>query len=127
MIPELPRMDDLLSNLKQKGYEVSNRGIKIGSFGDSVELSSKLLELVRDGVKTATASLVWEWEAEGQTLPAVGDVMIVLDSALRNMSCILPGTGLCFNPSHYKGLEECSDRKSTFNSRWNPTPGLIRI
>jgi uncharacterized protein YhfF len=80
MIPELPRMDDLLFNLKQKGYEVSNRGIKIGSFGDSVELSSKLLELIRDGVKTATASLVWEWEAEGQTLPAVGDAMIVLDS-----------------------------------------------
>jgi len=72
-------MDTLISSLKEAGCDLSGRTPKVGNFGDSPELSSRLLELVRSGVKTATASLVWEWEAEGQTLPEAGDVMIVLD------------------------------------------------
>jgi uncharacterized protein YhfF len=52
---------------------------KVGNFGDSSELSRELLSLVRGGRKTATASLLWEWEAEGQTVPITGDVEIVLD------------------------------------------------
>jgi uncharacterized protein YhfF len=79
MIPGLPPIETLLTRLKQQGFKVPDRGIKVGNFGDSSELSSRLLQLIRDGVKTATASLVWEWETEGQTLPVTGDVMIVLD------------------------------------------------
>ena len=77
--PDLPQVDHLIDVLKTKGFVCPDRPIKIGAFGDSPELSDRLLQLIRDGVKTATASLVWEWEAEGQTLPEVGDVMIVLD------------------------------------------------
>ena len=79
MIPGQPSIDALISGLKEAGCDLSVRAPKVGNFGDTPELSRRLLDLVRSGVKTATASLVWEWEAEGQTLPVVGDVMIVLD------------------------------------------------
>jgi len=72
-------VDDLTRRLGWKDDQSPPRTPKFGNFGDSPELSAQLLELVREGVKTATASLVWEWEAEGQTLPVAGDVMIVLD------------------------------------------------
>lgn len=34
---------------------------------------------VRDGVKTATASALWDYEAEGESLPEEGEFSIVLD------------------------------------------------
>jgi len=79
MTSALPPIETLIHQLQEKGFEVPDRAIKIGSFGDSPALSDKLLQLIRDGVKTAAASLVWEWEDEQQTLPEAGDVMIVLD------------------------------------------------
>ena len=71
--------DDLLRRLGWTDTHHPPRTPKIGNFGDSPELSQELLALVREGRKAATASLVWEWEAEGQTLPVPGDVEIVLD------------------------------------------------
>ncbi|HET9232567.1 MAG TPA: ASCH domain-containing protein [Candidatus Eisenbacteria bacterium] len=71
--------EDLMRRLEWTDTRHPPRVPKVGSFGDSPELSRELLALVRQGRKTATASLVWEWEAEGQTLPVSGDVEIVLD------------------------------------------------
>ncbi|ROP43806.1 ASCH domain-containing protein [Pseudokineococcus lusitanus] len=51
------------------------------SFGDKPEQADELLELVLTGVKTATASAHWEYEAEGEELPRPGDLSIVLDGA----------------------------------------------
>ncbi|WP_207405546.1 ASCH domain-containing protein [Rathayibacter sp. SD072] len=48
----------------------------VESFGDSVQLADELLELVRRGVKTATASLVGQ-----EPVPAAGDHWIVCDGA----------------------------------------------
>jgi uncharacterized protein YhfF len=47
-------------------------------FGDSPDLADSLAALVLDGVKTATCSALWEWEAEGNPLPEVGLKTIVL-------------------------------------------------
>jgi uncharacterized protein YhfF len=47
-------------------------------FGDSRELADKLAELVVMGKKTATASLLWEYEAEGEALPQVGGYSVVI-------------------------------------------------
>lgn len=52
-------------------------------FGDSVELANELLALVLDGTKRATAGSVAEYEAEGEPLPGVGDLVIALDGDLR--------------------------------------------
>lgn len=48
-------------------------------FGDSPALADELGALVADGRKTATCSALWEWEAEGETLPEIGDKAVVLD------------------------------------------------
>lgn len=51
------------------------------SFGGTGQQADELLELVLAGTKTATASALWDYEAEGEPLPAVGALGIVLDSA----------------------------------------------
>ena len=47
--------------------------------GDSDELSDKLCTLVLGGKKTATASLLWEWEFEKLSPPVPGEKHILLD------------------------------------------------
>jgi uncharacterized protein YhfF len=48
-------------------------------FGDSPQMANELGRLVQEGVKTATCSLLWEYEADGERLPAVGNLSIILD------------------------------------------------
>ncbi|HEX7740469.1 MAG TPA: ASCH domain-containing protein [Marmoricola sp.] len=52
----------------------------VWSFGATDEHADELLDLVLSGVKTATASAEWDYEAEGEPLPRVGDLSIVTDS-----------------------------------------------
>ena len=51
------------------------------AFGDTPELADELLALVLSGVKTATADLVWSYQAADEPVPAVGDLSIVLDGS----------------------------------------------
>lgn len=51
------------------------------SFGGDAAQADELLRLVLEGVKTATASAWWDYEAEGEPLPAPGELSIILDSA----------------------------------------------
>lgn len=51
------------------------------SFGDSPELADELLALVLDGTKTGTAASLWEYDDEGEPVPEVGSLSIVLDGA----------------------------------------------
>lgn len=51
------------------------------SFGATPDHADELLRLVLDGTKTATASALWDYEAEAEPLPEVGTLGIVLDSA----------------------------------------------
>ncbi|PLZ02993.1 RNA-binding protein [Burkholderia sp. WAC0059] len=53
--------------------------VRIGGFGDSEPLSEALIALVRAGVKRGTCSLAWSWAFDGEAVPTVGDVEIVLD------------------------------------------------
>jgi uncharacterized protein YhfF len=46
-------------------------------FGDTPELADELASLVVSGKKTATASLFWEYEAEGEALPQVGGYSVI--------------------------------------------------
>ena len=48
-------------------------------FCDNESDANELADLVRAGTKRATASLLWSYEAEGEPLPAVGDLGIVTD------------------------------------------------
>jgi uncharacterized protein YhfF len=66
-------------------------------FGDSPEMADSLGTLVRDGVKTATASLMWAYEAENEPLPEIGDYSIILDGRGRPM-CIIQTTEVYVRP-----------------------------
>lgn len=50
-------------------------------FGDTDEDATVVGQLALTGVKTATSSLVWEYEAEGAAFPQPGDLAIVVDGA----------------------------------------------
>ncbi len=49
------------------------------AFGDTPDAADELVDLVLAGVKTATVSPVWEYEASRAEMPSVGDLSIVLD------------------------------------------------
>jgi lipopolysaccharide/colanic/teichoic acid biosynthesis glycosyltransferase/uncharacterized protein YhfF len=51
------------------------------SFGDNPQLADELITLVLVGKKTATASLVWEYEADGEALPQVGAYSVITNSS----------------------------------------------
>ncbi len=55
----------------------------VGRYGDSPGLERELLALIRRGHKRATCSLAWEYDAEGEPLPAAGDMEIVVNGAAR--------------------------------------------
>ncbi len=48
-------------------------------FGDSAVMADELGALVAAGTKTATCSALWEYEAEGEPIPQVGQHTIILD------------------------------------------------
>jgi uncharacterized protein YhfF len=48
-------------------------------WGDYRELAEELGALIAAGTKTASCSSLWEWEAEGNPIPEVGLITIVLD------------------------------------------------
>ena len=49
------------------------------AFGATPEQADELLALVLSGTKTATAGALWDYEAEGEELPAPGALGIITD------------------------------------------------
>ena len=49
------------------------------AWGDSPRLAQELADLIVAGIKTATCSALWDWQAEQEPLPEVGLLTIVLD------------------------------------------------
>ncbi|MDE0571979.1 ASCH domain-containing protein [Demequina sp. B12] len=49
------------------------------AFGATQEHADELLALVTQGIKTGTASALWDHEATGEPLPQPGDLSIILD------------------------------------------------
>ena len=66
-------------------------------FGDGSEMADSLGALVRNGTKTATASLVWAYEVEDEPLPKVGDFSIILDGQGEPL-CIIQMTEINICP-----------------------------
>jgi len=58
------------------------------SFGNTPKMADELGALVVQGIKTATASLVWTYDHEGERYPQIGDISIILDGA-QNPICII--------------------------------------
>jgi uncharacterized protein YhfF len=66
-------------------------GYVVDTFGDSPQLADELGALIVAGTKTATCSALWEWQAEGEPLPEVGLISIVLDGSGEPL-CIIETT-----------------------------------
>lgn len=75
----LPPVADLLAKLQAMGVAVPAGPVRADGYGDSPELSAALLALIRAGRKRAGTSLWWAMEAEGEGLPQVGQIEIVVD------------------------------------------------
>lgn len=71
---------------KEDEFDPSN--FMVDSFGDSPELADKLLEPVLSGIKTATCSALWEWEHEGNDIPRVGLISVILNGK-KEPGCII--------------------------------------
>ncbi len=54
---------------------------EVWAFGATAEQADGLLALVLDGVKTGTASSLWDYEEAGDPVPEVGELSIILDGA----------------------------------------------
>ena len=70
---------ELIAELAERGVQLPKGTVRIGGFGDSEALSESLVALILAGIKRGTCSLVWSWDFDGETLPDVGDMEIVLD------------------------------------------------
>ena len=75
----LPKVEDLIPELRRHGIELPAGTARVGAFGDSAELSEELLSLIRGGRKRGGASLVWAHEADAEAIPSVGEIEIVVD------------------------------------------------
>lgn len=67
------------------------------AFGSDAETADELGMLVREGQKLATASLLSAYEDEGEPLPVVGDLCIVLDGRSRPL-CVIRTIGVEVRP-----------------------------
>lgn len=65
----------------------------VWGFGHTAEDADALGALVVRGVKTATCSLMWMYEAEQEPLPQIGDLSIILDGTGAPL-CIIETTEL---------------------------------
>jgi len=59
------------------GRSVSSTSYETWFFCDNEESANELGGLVQAGVKTATCSLVWWYEAEGERIPEAGDLSVI--------------------------------------------------
>lgn len=72
-------IDELVEAVEREGFVFPAGRVGRGEFGDSSELSKQLLCLIRAGGKRATTGLLWEFEAEGEPVPAAGDMEIAVN------------------------------------------------
>lgn len=80
-----------------EGSPVRDARYEAEGFGDSPQMADELGTLVADGTKTATCSALWEWEAEGSALPAMGEKAVVLDGSGKPL-CIIETTEVKVRP-----------------------------
>lgn len=74
-------IDSHIAHLARLGIPLPAGRVRIDAYGDSPELSEALLALIRGGQKRAGTGLLWAHQADGDALPEVGDIEIVLDHA----------------------------------------------
>lgn len=95
MLPEKPRFSPqdsfwqaYVSRLPQDHPHRYRAKPPAWAFGNSPEMADELGSLVQAQVKTATCSMLWEYDFDGEPLPEVGDLSIILDGSERPLCLI---------------------------------------
>lgn len=68
-----------MANLASRGLVLPPGDVRVDAYGDTVELSRELLDLIIRGKKRAGTSLLWAVEADDECLAKAGDIEIVVD------------------------------------------------
>ena len=68
-----------IDQLRALGATLPAGRLFLDQYGDSPAMSQQLIALIRSGRKRAGACLLWSLQAEGEAVPAVGDVAVVVD------------------------------------------------
>ena len=76
---DLPTAESLVAKLSALGILLPIGTVRVSAYGDSPALSEALLALIRVGRKRAGTGLLWAYEAEGEAIPVVGEIEIVID------------------------------------------------
>ena len=87
---DLPTAESLVAKLSALGILLPIGTVRVSAYGDSPALSEALLALIRVGRKRAGTGLLWAYEAEGEAIPVVGEIEIVVDH--RNEPAIVTRT-----------------------------------
>ena len=88
--PDLAALDAFWRRFTEAHPEYASDAIPPAwSFGDSAEMADELLELVIAGPKRATAGALADYLDEGEPVPAVGALSVLLDGASRPRAVIV--------------------------------------
>lgn len=90
------------------GISVAGRYRDSFFFGFSAEDAPEVSRLVLEGAKTATGSVLWSYEADGQTLPQVGDFWVVTKGG-DDPVCVIQTTEVRILPFDEVGEEYARD------------------
>ena len=90
------------------GISVAGRYRDSLFFRFSAEDAPEVSHLVLEGAKTATGSVLWSYEADGQTLPQVGDFWVVTKGG-DDPVCVIQTTEVRILPFDEVGEEYARD------------------
>lgn len=96
--------DEFLETRRSESKDLPDR-YEAWGFGNTPEMADQLGELVVRGVKTATASLVWSFEAEDEPITQVGDYSVILDGK-GGPICIIQAVQIDIVPYNEVGEEQ---------------------
>ncbi|UVI37932.1 ASCH domain-containing protein [Brevibacterium spongiae] len=82
------QLEDFWSTVKHRLQDLPEQIPEAWAFGATPEHADELLALVLNGTKTGTASALWDIEDEGEAVPAVGELSIILDGRSRPRALI---------------------------------------
>ena len=92
-----------LDTLPEKKKPISDK-YEVWHFCDNKRSADQLVQLVLQGIKTATCGMVWSYEAEGEKLPEKGDISIITNWEGEPV-CIIETT-----QAQIKAFNEVGDR-----------------
>jgi uncharacterized protein YhfF len=83
----LPSVETLIAQLAVHGIALPQGSVRVDGYGDSAELSTELLDLIKSGRKRAGTGLLWAYEHDFEPIAKAGDIEIVVDH--RNQPALI--------------------------------------